>query len=186
MSDSTSEDKFDSNNDIIFEEKEVDSPNSVENEKNAVTTMSLPQEEQIEDDKVIARLYGKCEQKFSPTTTTGPYGRGDTQYKKECFDAILNLVVCYLIHFEHNHMAISIKEKLYELCNTINISDKVIILMTDSHMAMVLCGSIIEQEWDLQKFKVMRNELSLLVTAYKKQLETDYLNDNEWEVVDNM
>ncbi|CAG8799647.1 20986_t:CDS:1 [Dentiscutata erythropus] len=32
----------------------------------------------------------------------------------------------------------------------------------------------------------MRNELSLLVTAHKKQLETDYLNDNECEIVDNM
>ncbi|CAG8799646.1 20985_t:CDS:2 [Dentiscutata erythropus] len=78
MSDFTSKDEFDFNDDIFFEEEKVDSPKSVENEENAVTTMSLLQEEvssncfnQIENDKIIARLCGKCEQKFSPTTTTG-------------------------------------------------------------------------------------------------------------------
>ncbi|CAG8585391.1 19405_t:CDS:2 [Racocetra persica] len=35
-----------------------------------------------------------------------------------------------------------------------------------------------------QEFKKMHDELSLLATAYKKQLENHYLNDEEWEVVD--
>ncbi|CAG8489383.1 15944_t:CDS:2 [Racocetra persica] len=35
-------------------------------------------------------------------------------------------------------------------------------------------------------FKRMRNELSLLVTEYKKQLESVYPNDKEWEVIDIM
>ncbi|CAG8756400.1 11963_t:CDS:2, partial [Dentiscutata heterogama] len=32
----------------------------------------------------------------------------------------------------------------------------------------------------------MCNELNLVVIAYKKQLEINYLNDEEWEVVDNI
>ncbi|CAG8588253.1 11996_t:CDS:2 [Dentiscutata heterogama] len=142
----TSEEEFDPNDDFISGEEKVDSPNSVVNRENITTIVLPPQEvlsdglsvnhsknktspvwnfmsEQMEGDKVIARICGKCEQKFSPTTTTGvlgnhlsnkhgielvlkrnsliqrPYGKGDVRCKKECFDAVLNLVVCCQLPF---------------------------------------------------------------------------------------
>ncbi|CAG8577218.1 14231_t:CDS:2, partial [Dentiscutata erythropus] len=132
MSDSTSKDEFDFNDDdFVFEKDEVDSPNNVENEESIVTAI-----EQKESDKVIARLCRKCRQKFSPTTTTRilnnylskkhgikltlkknsliqrPYSRGDTQCKKECFDTILNFVVCCQLPFT------IIKNPCYHRCST--------------------------------------------------------------------
>ncbi|CAG8500607.1 17010_t:CDS:2, partial [Racocetra fulgida] len=47
-------------NDVTSEEEESDLHNNVEDEEN---------DAQKEGDKVIARICGKCEQKFNPTTT---------------------------------------------------------------------------------------------------------------------
>ncbi|CAG8625961.1 21741_t:CDS:1 [Dentiscutata erythropus] len=88
----TSEEEFDCNN-IIFKKEEVVLSNSTVNRENTTTTVLPLQEvlpnslsincsknktsliwnfisEQVEGDKVIARIYRKCKQKFSPITTT--------------------------------------------------------------------------------------------------------------------
>ncbi|CAG8714215.1 6589_t:CDS:2 [Dentiscutata erythropus] len=131
--------EVDSSN-IILEE-EVDSSDNI-NEENATTMLPLQEvlldsfnvncsknktspvwnfmSKQKEGNKVIARICGRCGQKFSPTRILGnhlsnkhgleitlkrnnliqrPYGKEDTWHKKECFDAILNLVVCCQLPF---------------------------------------------------------------------------------------
>ncbi|CAG8710257.1 5255_t:CDS:2, partial [Racocetra fulgida] len=249
LCDATSEEESDSLNDVEGEaiatvmssqQKELSDSFSINrNKHNKTSPVWNFMSEEKEGDKVIARICGKCGQKFSPTTTTGvlsnhlsnkhdieliqkPYGKGDVRHKKEArYDlvakelrsltskvvliadiwtsisnqAYLCVTVHYIddkwqmrqlllafIHFEHNHTAIRTKEKLYELCDAMNISDKIIALTTDNYSAMVLCGSLIM----LHRFKKMRNELSLLVTVHKKQLESAYPNDKEWEVKDIM
>ncbi|CAG8577807.1 16016_t:CDS:2, partial [Racocetra fulgida] len=69
-------------------EEESDSLNDVKGE--AIATVMSSQQKELSD--IIARICGKCGQKFSPTTTTGvlsnhliqkPYGKGDARRKKE-------------------------------------------------------------------------------------------------------
>ncbi|CAG8595930.1 11338_t:CDS:2, partial [Dentiscutata heterogama] len=40
------------------------------------------------------------------------------------------------------------REKLNQLCNDMNINDKIISLMTDNHSTMILCGDLLEREWN--------------------------------------
>ncbi|CAG8568931.1 18490_t:CDS:2, partial [Racocetra persica] len=145
----TSEEKFDSNDDIMSGEEDVNSPNSVVNRENATTTAFSPQE-------------------ASPDGLT-------VNYRMQLKTSVIVKVQNFVNKIRHSTV----------LCDTLRQFCEI------NKKRYVKPIADVSTHWNstynmLHRFNKMRDELSLLVTAHKKQLGNDYLNDEEWEVVDNM
>ncbi|CAG8592542.1 14276_t:CDS:2 [Racocetra fulgida] len=129
----TSEEEFVHIDDVTSEEKEFDSSNSIENKEN--DAMMLPLQEVSSDGSFSTN---RSKNKTSPVWNfMSEQKEGDKVIARICRKCGQK--------FSPTTTTRNL-EKLYELCDAMNISDKVIALTTDNNSVMVLCGNLIEQE----------------------------------------
>ncbi|CAG8474983.1 3253_t:CDS:2 [Cetraspora pellucida] len=176
---------------------------SVENEITSTSKIPI---------KILPRAKNRCDQKYGPTTSTGnlnnhlknkhnitlslkknrlqlterPYGKGDIERKKECFDSIFNLIIGDQLPFSFIEHPLVIK--------MLNIYDPRYVLLSRKYLTKVTISSKlildVATQWNstyrmLCRFKEMQDELTLLKTAYQ-ELESSYPNKEEWKSIDIM